>query len=1122
MPDTATFLSELEGLAHIARQRRLVQLGRASVSDAEAGALLDALVASADAYARSLVVTSLYGSRDVERAYRLLTDPSRLVRRRTARIVPVICDDAQAAEALARCTTVRAQKRLALQLRRCGRVAALDEFFARVRWADEPALIDALPLGSATAVERHMSEIESRGGPTAWTRLAKMHPARFARYVSEALAKTPGALGSDFRFRARVAGAATLFARRDPSAALGLLQQLLERDEDPNGWLVRALVPWALLKHPAETFDAVRARHERGAPVRPPGALGILRLDRVAHRLGVERLQYVVQHAWSTLSDGQRAKRWFLKLSAVERDAVIDSWLAGGREDWGAFLLRHVAPGGPRAAARERAYGRWSTAAQDQEGLIPVKKLQWLPADLRRRQAERHLALPVLSTRADVRNAYASLLPFDAAKTALAPFLGHPEGEELAKAIGWLLGSVQHDEAAAPSALGAVRARKFEQDPVRLAMISALAALPVRCFTAALLDDVGAIVSDALDAADLSPATAAAVERLVVRLFRVDASWGARWLTLLLQKRGSLGVGGYGLGTALLPSDMQRLAPALAELATSWATQERSGALLWLSQSLGLRLGAVPALLDALTRLSREQPFVSVTARALGLLRGHAPARFAELVPELLAADRSYVVVPEVATFLAQFRQDLLVPFLSHAPMTGRFATGRSNWVIRFQRGFGGWTSRLQTLHAQSWVVLLSDQKRDVPTLLSAIHALGALAFAPAELLLPFARDPRQPVRETAVRMLPWLDEGQGVPTLLECLGDDRARWAIYALRQAFAEMSRELVLGHLRAAPTTKVTVAKEVMRLLGELGGQAAFDALLAVETRPDLHRDVRIALLRALWDHLERDQTWPVFERAVTDKDWVVASRLADIPLGRLSAKSQERVIGLLVRVLGRPEPEARLDLLRRTPYLPITDTHRTLFTALVAALGAARPDEARIAAQAVLTRMQPGEVDSVLKRLGELSGRRQLMVELVPAFEPKTYSPPHVRKLAEQLAALLAADPLATVPYLRFASRLFGWKPLVALFKNLAQRNLLHADAMAAAADAIRHCVHPVQVEAALASDANPRLRRLGVEALRQSAAPQHGWTAERRQKLAAYQADADPLVAGAAAYIFPPD
>ena len=31
-----------------------------------------------------------------------------------------------------------------------------------------------------------------------------------------------------------------------------------------------------------------------------------------------------------------------------------------------------------------------------------------------------------------------------------------------------------------------------------------------------------------------------------------------------------------------------------------------------------------------------------------------------------------------------------------------------------------------------------------------------------------------------AVRGLPWLDAGQGVPVLIECMGDDRARWDDY------------------------------------------------------------------------------------------------------------------------------------------------------------------------------------------------------------------------------------------------------------------------------------------------------------------------------------------------------
>lgn len=118
MSAAASYLNELEGLTHVARQRCLVELGRASIDDSEAQALLNEFSASPNAYVRSLVVTSLYGSRDVSRALELLQDRSRLVRRRTAGLACLICDDAQAALALARCTTVRARIQLAHALRR--------------------------------------------------------------------------------------------------------------------------------------------------------------------------------------------------------------------------------------------------------------------------------------------------------------------------------------------------------------------------------------------------------------------------------------------------------------------------------------------------------------------------------------------------------------------------------------------------------------------------------------------------------------------------------------------------------------------------------------------------------------------------------------------------------------------------------------------------------------------------------------------------------------------------------------------------------------------------------------------------------------------------------------------
>ena len=69
---------------------------------------------------------------------------------------------------------------------------------------------------------------------------------------------------------------------------------------------------------------------------------------------------------------------------------------------------------------------------------------------------------------------------------------------------------------------------------------------------------------------------------------------------------------------------------------------------------------------------------------------------------------------------------------------------------------------------------------------------------------------------------------------------------------------------------------MAKEVVRLLGELRSDAAYAALLALDA-PTLHRDIRIALLRALWDHLEREETWGAIAPPPPDRtgSWPAAS-------------------------------------------------------------------------------------------------------------------------------------------------------------------------------------------------------------------------------------------------------
>ena len=167
--------------------------------------------------------------------------------------------------------------------------------------------------------------------------------------------------------------------------------------------------------------------------------------------------------------------------------------------------------------------------------MIALATVVQLPASLAEREGRRHLTqVTALQTRPQQRLPYARFLPWDEALAGLKPYIGHPRAM-------CAVGSGSADRARRPhpdaerrtalviEALRLVKARKNEQDPVRLALLQALVAWPRWAWSASNLGDVGQILRDALDAADLSHATAQMAEQLVVRLFRLDGEWGGKW-----------------------------------------------------------------------------------------------------------------------------------------------------------------------------------------------------------------------------------------------------------------------------------------------------------------------------------------------------------------------------------------------------------------------------------------------------------------------------------------------------------------------------------------------------------------------------------------------------------------
>ncbi len=308
------------------------------------------------------------------------------------------------------------------------------------------------------------------------------------------------------------------------------------------------------------------------------------------------------------------------------------------------------------------------------------------------------------------------------------------------------------------------------------------------------------------------------------------------------------------------------------------------------------------------------------------------------------------------------------------------------------------------------------------------------------------------------------------------------------------------------------KVTVAKEVIRLLGEVRADAAYDHLLWLDGTP-LHRDVRIALLRSHWDHLDREPTWAVFARAVEAPDWVMASRIGDIPADRLSRASDRRLSALLGRVLDRPEPEARIDLLRRAALLAVSDPDRTFLAAAASRLVSVYDDEVEAAVQAMLHRSTEDDLARLPALLAVATNDPRCLHVAVAAL---TAFP--VKSRASWVGAFRAARPCSRTT--RAGSRLSA-PELAACLAALGEAGALTGDAL----DASRTALDALPVGALTGASRSARSRATRGRAAggRRSGSRCSSHCKRTRSPVVAGAAHVlRPVLHAAAPYVRPPD
>ena len=1042
----------------------MVQIGRQSRDNKALASTLNQL-AQGDFYQRCLSLQSCYGSQNIELINQSLSDSSCRIRSLALDLIVLFGNDNQLIAGLEAIPT-KQRSHLLKKLLKKRRYAVIERYLTNLAIANPEELSKFLSFGSAEFVTSHIEVLLQRSSNDDWLRLARYHPTITANTLQQQ------------------AEAITQFDRR-------------------LSYYVNAALP-ELVRCPKQALNLCRA---------------LLRTTSISQI----NLQVLVTKCWNevaeiVLQSEDRANCDFHKVAPKLDWHLLPALIERGYLNNPQLWLSKLEP-----EKRSQLYTAYNTRWRDSEEILEVELIQSLSLTHREQEARFHLNLPILATSLIHQLPYAAFLPWDEAWNILKTFVQNPDPEIRAIALKTLVETVRFERSATSEVLQKIIARRNEQDPIRGAILGAMASLPPGLWKTESLPDLTQIILDALNAADLSYSTSSSVERFIIRLLPFHPAWAAQQLALIVKVRGQLSF--YNLGSRLSNSQVRDLAPQLLPIFQAWADRERGGNIVIVAQCFGIRLRVFDGLVALLEQVIGLRCADWVASSGLQVLETYHYNRLETLIPALIAQDRSWITQGVVQKYLHRHRQDLLTPFLERRAYKGRFSTGKTYLVLSVSNGFHRWTANQQQKFSETLIAVTRDSWQNQPALFQVMEQLGQLqTVAPTRLTQLADRENTQlAIRDRALRVLARRDNGDGIPVLLAAMEDDRARIAIYALRSAVLAMSPNNAISLLQAIPNEKVTVAKEVIRLMGEFTTESAYQQLLAWNNR-DLHRDVRVALLRAFWTHLERDETWVIFQQAAVSTDSAISTMVTRIPSNSLSIPAQAKLLAILATLLQHPDPLVRIDVLRRCVSLPVADPMRQLQQPLLQRLTSSLPDESLTAAQAFFFTYSGESAEVVAATVQKiLPDRRSLQTTINALQSQAQWRLTQLLPTIRLVLAVLATDSLVSSLQWKLAIAALPM-PELTDFATSSIQTLLAED-LWIAVEAISTLTNRyelndlIALETTLRIQEDARLRRLALAALN-AQVEIDGWNPSRRLRLAQYQNDPAAFIASTAQFIFP--
>ncbi|ADO69509.1 hypothetical protein [Stigmatella aurantiaca] len=870
IPSREAFLSELESLGYGARAARAAALGRGG---REAPALRHLMITllSGDAYEGCLALELAHGAGEGDIVLKALTHPSGLVRGRAASFVGSLVRDDEVIErvfpGLAPFVRRRVLKCVAKSRRGALAARLLPTVLARNGAAEATLLLSAL---DAPAVARFLPELEH--AVRSWRTLVHRHPDGVLAFIQERFLQAPERTRS--LLFSHYGAALTELTHLRPDAVLRLVQEFSPPDVLP-GFLPQFL-PCLTRRHPSEVFALLMRPAFRARLLEQGLSKGVLRQAKLFSQ--EQRLALAQALAEAPLQLGR-----FLGAFAPSERAPLFTVAFGGTS--------------PRVLA---------------PALVAV-----LPHAARDAEAARQLGLREVQEDREQQLALQALRTIEHAREPLQKAAFASKAEDRARALVLLVSCSGLSRRGMTETLAHLSRLKNEQDPVRLAVLSELARVPVSVFTPEHIPALEALVTYAAEARDTSRGTQGALQELAFRFIRAHAvapegpffRFALGTLKRLAGQSGSLVL--PSLEKNLPRGAEHHLFAALLPMIRSAGQREGYALIISLTQALGRRTWGMDMLQQMLEPITEAKPdWLAQTALQLWL----APPRTRDgRIRQLLARDESTVTLPIVFEHLHRRRQEWLDPYLHGRVLKGRFTTGKTGWVPSVQRGFQRWLPRQQRAFRDVLLRIAQDTGRSTWERGSVLRVLPALHVVGVDDLKPFLHSPDVPTVEAGLGALVWLDRPEpALPLLLEALNGDQARVAMYAVPRIAKFVSPETLsaaLSGLLSRERLKVTVYKEVLRLLGTFRSPQSVALLRQQWARPELHRDVRIAVGHAARLLLDEPEAWALLEEMARSADTYVPASLLDQRPEELPARLRPRYAALVLQVSRHPDLAVR---------------------------------------------------------------------------------------------------------------------------------------------------------------------------------------------------------------------